>query len=73
MPYGRYVAFDIVGGISWVCATVLGGYFLGRTVPNISQRIHYVIIVVAVVSILPAIIGVLRSRKAIAATSSTGK
>ncbi len=73
MPYARYLAFDIVGGISWVCATVLGGYFLGRTVPKISQRIHYVIIVVAVVSILPAIIGILRSRKAALASSSTSK
>ena len=64
MPYPRYVMFDIVGGIAWVSATILGGYFLGRTVPNISQRIHYVIIVVVIVSILPAIIGLLRSRKA---------
>ncbi|HEY2819672.1 MAG TPA: VTT domain-containing protein, partial [Candidatus Acidoferrum sp.] len=71
MPYGRYVAFDIVGGIAWVSATVLGGYFLGRTVPNISQRIHYVIIVVAVVSILPAIIGVLRGRKAAAKSGAS--
>lgn len=66
MPYARYFMFDMVGGIAWVCATILGGYFLGRTVPNISQRIHYVIIVVVIVSILPAIIGLLRSRKAVA-------
>jgi membrane-associated protein len=66
MPYQRYVMFDIVGGVAWVSATILGGYFLGRTVPNISQRIHYVIIVVVIVSILPAIIGLLRSRKAVA-------
>jgi membrane-associated protein len=64
MPYARYVLFDIVGGIGWVGATILGGFFLGRTVPNISQRIHYVILVVVVVSILPAVISVLRARKA---------
>src|SRR5271157_4377948 len=50
MPYARYVMFDIVGGIGWVSATILGGYFLGRNVPNISQRIHYVILVVIVLS-----------------------
>jgi membrane-associated protein len=72
MPYGRYVAFDIFGGIAWVSATILGGYFLGRTVPNISQRIHYVILVVVILSVLPAIIGLLRSRKRPAAASSTG-
>ncbi len=71
MPYPRYVMFDIIGGVTWVSATILGGYFLGRTVPNISQRIHYVILVVAIVSILPAIIGVLRGRKAATGKPST--
>jgi membrane-associated protein len=55
--------FDIVGGIGWVSATILGGFFLGRTIPNISERIHYVILVVIVLSILPAVISILRSRK----------
>ena len=63
MPYSRYVMFDIVGGIGWVSATILGGFFLGRTIPNISERIHYVILVVIVLSILPAVISILRSHK----------
>lgn len=63
MPYGRYLLFDIFGGIFWVCATILGGFTLGRSVPNIGKYIHYVILVVVVVSILPALIGILRSRK----------
>jgi membrane-associated protein len=46
---------------------ILGGFFLGRSVPNISQRIHYVIFVVVVVSILPAVISILRARKAASA------
>jgi membrane-associated protein len=66
MPYARYVAFDICGGALWVAAMILGGFFLGRSVPNIGGRIHYVILVVAVVSILPAVIGILRARKATA-------
>jgi uncharacterized membrane protein YdfJ with MMPL/SSD domain len=37
---------------------------LGHFIPNIGQYIHYVIAVVAAISILPAIIGVLRSRGA---------
>jgi membrane-associated protein len=63
MPYSRYLAFDIVGGTVWVGAMILGGFFLGRSVPNIGQRIHYVIAVVVVLSILPAIISILRARK----------
>jgi membrane-associated protein len=66
MPYLRYVGFDICGGVLWVAAMILGGFFLGRSVPNIGERIHYVILVVAVVSILPAVISILRSRKSVA-------
>jgi membrane-associated protein len=71
MPYPRYVLFDIVGGIGWVNATILGGFFLGRTIPNISQRIHYVILVVIVLSILPPMISILRSRKRTPAKGTT--
>jgi membrane-associated protein len=64
MPYGRYLTFDIFGGVFWVAATILGGYSLGRSVPNIGKYIHYVIAVVVLVSILPAVIGILKSKKA---------
>jgi membrane-associated protein len=54
MKYARYLAYDVVGGILWVWATVLLGYTLGRTVPNIDKRIHYIIAAVIVVSLMPA-------------------
>jgi membrane-associated protein len=72
MPYGRYLAFDIAGGILWVGTMILGGYFLGRSVPNIGERIHYVIAVVVILSLLPAIIGILRSRKMAGRQPQTG-
>lgn len=65
MPYPRYIAFDVLGGILWVGAMILGGYFLGRSVPNIGQRIHYVIAVVIVLSLLPAVISLVRARRSI--------
>ena len=63
MPYRRYLAYDIVGGLLWVNSMVLGGYFLGRSVPNINQQIHWVIAVVVFLSTLPGIIGVWRARR----------
>ena len=63
MTYRRYLPFDIFGGILWVFSTVLGGFFLGRSVPNINKHLHIVIALVVFVSILPAIIEVLRSRR----------
>jgi membrane-associated protein len=62
MPYGRYFSFDVAGGILWVGSMILGGYFLGSIIPNIGERIHYVIGAVILLSLLPAIISVLRAR-----------
>ncbi|MGA2418820.1 MAG: VTT domain-containing protein [Candidatus Acidiferrum sp.] len=81
MSYPMYVIYDIFGGMLWVGSMLLGGYFLGRHVPNIEHRIHYVIAAVILLSILPPAIGLLRSRRgsaggasqAAAPTAATGK
>jgi len=54
MNYIRYLIYDIVGGICWVWGMTLLGYTLGRTVPNIDKRIHYIIAAVIVLSLMPA-------------------
>src|SRR5712664_1829007 len=71
MPYTRYLMFDVLGGVLWVGAMILGGYFLGRNVPNIGQRIHYVIAAVVVLSVLPALISILRARRPAAGGAGT--
>lgn len=70
MPYYRYLIYDIFGGTFWVGSMILGGYSLGRSVPNISQRIHYVIAIVIFLSLLPAIISALRARRSASSSSS---
>jgi len=55
MSYVRYLLYDISGGFLWVWSMTLLGYSLGRTVPNIEKRIHYVIAIVIFLSLLPAI------------------
>jgi membrane-associated protein len=64
MPYGRYLAFDVAGGIVWVGSMILGGYSLGSVIPDIGARIHYVIAAVIFLSLLPPIVSVLRARYA---------
>jgi membrane-associated protein len=63
MPYSRYLIYDIFGGFIWAGSMILGGYFLGRSVPNIDKRIHWVILIVIFLSLLPGIISVLRARR----------
>jgi membrane-associated protein len=62
MAYRTFVTYNVVGGLLWVWSMVLLGYFLGRTLPNIDRYIHIVIVVVILLSILPGVIEVYRSR-----------
>src|SRR6266571_2650399 len=62
MPYPRYLIYDIFGGMIWVAAMILGGYSLGRSVPNIGQRIHYVIAVVIFLSVLAVLFRIIHAR-----------
>lgn len=55
MPYKRFIAFNVFGGIFWVMTTTLAGYFLGTFIPNIQERIHLVIAIVIFLSLLPGI------------------
>lgn len=56
MTYPKFATYNIAGGVGWVVSMTLLGYFLGSTIPNIDKNIHYVIIVVVFISLLPGII-----------------
>src|SRR5260370_12411643 len=63
MPYSRYLLFDFLGVVFCIGTIILSGYSLAHLVPNIGQRIHYVILVVIFLSLLPPIISVLRKQR----------
>ena len=63
MNYAQYLLFDIAGGICWVWSMILLGFTLGRTIPNVDKRIHYIIAAVIVVSFMPAAYQAWKSRR----------
>jgi membrane-associated protein len=70
MPYLRYLAYDTFGGAFWVGSMVLGGYLAGSRIPNIGKYLHLIIGVIILLSILPPIVGVLRSHRRAAENTS---
>jgi membrane-associated protein len=64
MGYTRFATYNVVGAIAWVASMTLGGYALGNIVPNIEQRIHYVVAIVIAISLLPPAIAWFRRRRA---------
>jgi membrane-associated protein len=67
MNYRRFVTYNVAGGILWVWSMLLIGYSLSSVIPNIDQHIELVIVIVVFLSILPAVIEVLRNRRSKAA------
>ncbi|MBI4598519.1 MAG: VTT domain-containing protein [Candidatus Omnitrophica bacterium] len=55
MRYRTFVIFNILGGISWVASMTLAGYWLGRSVPHIDRQLHWIILGIIIVSMLPII------------------
>jgi membrane-associated protein len=62
MTYGRFIAYNVVGGIAWVVILVLGGYFFGN-IPFVKHNFSLVIAAIIFLSILPGIIEFMRHRK----------
>jgi len=63
MQYRRFISYNVFGGIFWVLTMTSTGYFLGRIVPNIEERIHVVIAIVIFLSLLPAVAKVIREKR----------
>src|SRR5262249_7891998 len=51
MGYARFALYNVVGGIAWVFAFTLAGYFFGN-VPIVKTNFHFVIVAIIILSIL---------------------
>jgi membrane-associated protein len=62
MRYTRFLAYNVAGGVLWIALFLLAGYFFGN-VPLVRNNFTFVILAIIVISILPAVIEVLRERR----------
>lgn len=63
MPYRRFLAFNVGGGVLWVGSLGYAGYFFGN-LPIVKNNLTVVILGIIFVSILPGIVEFLRARRA---------
>jgi membrane-associated protein len=63
MTYPRFFAFDLLGGIVWVFALSLAGYWFGN-LPLVRNNLSFVILGIVALSVLPMAVGYLRHRSA---------
>lgn len=55
MSYGRFIVYNIAGGIMWVILFITGGYFFGN-LPMVRKNFTLVIMAIIVISVIPIMI-----------------
>ena len=68
MPYARFISFSVFGGIGWVTFMTLLGYSLGQ-VPLVQKYFDLVVLAIIAISLMPAILQILKSRRGMASSS----
>ena len=62
MTYGKFLTYNVVGGILWIASFTLGGYFFGN-LPFVKKNFTLVIIVIIVISVMPTVFEYIRQRR----------
>lgn len=71
MEYRRFVFFNVLGGVGWVCSMILAGFWLTSVLKEllgpdfeVQRHIEKVVIVVVLLSLAPGLVAWLRHRAA---------
>jgi membrane-associated protein len=66
MPWRQFLLYNVIGGILWTDAIILIGYGLAKrlsNIPNVDKYILPVVALIVLISIMPIIIEIVRSRR----------
>jgi membrane-associated protein len=67
MPYGYFISYNIFGGIVWTALFTFGGFFFGN-LPFVKENFSLVVIAIVFISVLPAVVEVIKARRKPATT-----
>ncbi|MDO4641548.1 MAG: DedA family protein [Neisseria sp.] len=63
MTYGKFIRYNIIGGVLWVVLFSYAGYFFAN-IPAVKNNLGLVLGAIIVISILPAVIEIIRAKYA---------
>lgn len=69
MSYPRFASFNFIGAALWIPPFLYGGYLLGN-IPVVSRNFHIIIVLIIIISVMPAVIEFLRARRQSASLTS---
>jgi membrane-associated protein len=61
MDYGRFVTYNVVGGVLWGSGVTTAGFLLGESIPDIDRYLLPIIGVIVMVSFIPVFLEVFKA------------
>ena len=61
MNYGRFITYNVVGGVAWVTIFTFGGYYFGN-LPFVKENFSLVVIAIIFISVVPMIFEFIKQR-----------
>ena len=62
MRYARFLAYNVIGAMAWVGSFSYAGYLFGSH-PLVKKNLSLLILVIVVISLMPAVIGFIKQRR----------
>jgi membrane-associated protein len=62
MSYGKFLSYNVIGGLLWVAIFTFGGYFFGN-IPFVKKNFSLVIVAIILISLIPILWEFLKHRK----------
>jgi membrane-associated protein len=63
MSYHRFLSYNLIGAVAWITLLVYAGYLFGN-IPWVKQNLSIIVVVIVVVSLIPAITTFVKERRA---------
>ncbi|MFI1741602.1 DedA family protein [Streptomyces sioyaensis] len=67
VPVRTFTVWQVAGGLVWSVGLTLAGYALGSSIPNVDRYLLPLVALIVIVSLIPLLSEVLRSRRAVKA------
>lgn len=55
MTYSKFISYNIVGGVVWVFAATLAGYFFGN-IPVVQENFSLIVVAIVLISVAPMMV-----------------
>ncbi|WP_019012017.1 DedA family protein [Deinococcus aquatilis] len=65
MPYGTFLAYNLIGAVLWGISVPLAGYLLGGLIPHLDRYILMIVGGVVVLSLIPVALEFRRARRSV--------